>query len=89
MAEDLSPLSIVLIFLAAVSLAWIFLSTASLRRLARRRHSDVERKLASIEADSRLLKKDAEKLRRELSEKADYQYIAQRIDGLVELLKGG
>ncbi len=88
MADDLSPLSLLLLVIAALSVAWVFLSGSSLRRLARRRHSEVDRRLGSIEADARLLKKDAEKMRRELGEKADYEYIAKRIDGLVELLRG-
>ncbi len=89
MADPLSidPLAVFMIVAVVAAFVWIILTASGIQHRSRRRQHEIERKLAALEGEAMVLRNEARRMRDEISSKTDYDYLNQRVDGLIKLIK--
>jgi hypothetical protein len=87
MAELFDVPTILMIAAVVAGFVWVILTASGIQHRGRRRQHEIERKLSAMEGEALVLRNEVKRMRDEIGSKTDYDYLNQRVDGLIKLIK--
>lgn len=85
--EDISTSSVIFILLTVVAFFWVMLTASTVQKRARKHFKDLREQIGKVEEETLIEREDLTIIKNSLKEKADYDYLNQRMDSLISLIK--
>lgn len=79
--------TVLMIGAVIAAFVWVILTASGIQHRGRRRQHEIERKLSALEGEALVLRNEVRRMRDDISTKTDYDYLNQRVDGLIKLIK--